>query len=388
MSSTATTYTWTTPRAILSPLRFIFLLSAAGIAAGFVFDSVRVWANLLIAGHFVVGIGLAAMLFTAMHHLTGASWSTALRRVPEVLSEVVPLGAVMILATLIGGARQLYPWLRVPHEGHGFKSLWLDSNFFIARAVVYLVVWIVFTRVMRGSRRASELRNVAENGRMARWSAIWAVLFSITVWLSSVDWIMSLEPHWFSTMFGVYHFSGLFVAGLASIILVVLTLRRGPLREFVTADHLHDLGKMLFAFSTFWMYIWFSQYMLIWYSNISEEGIYFTERMKGGWMPLFVANVVVNWVVPFVVLMSRAAKRNPTILGRVAVVVLFGHWLDLYMNVMPAVQPKAPFFTPWEFAVGGLTVAAVLLLVLRSLEKTELVPVGDPLLEESLHYHA
>jgi len=165
------------------------------------------------------------------------------------------------------------------------------------------------------------------------------MVFSVTFTLASVDWIMSLEPMWSSTIFGVYNFAGLFESGLAAIILAALWLeRQGPLRGVLTEEHLHDLGKLLFAFSTFWAYIWFSQYMLIWYTNIPEETTYFLRRLHGVWLALFLANVVLNWVVPFAVLLRRDAKRMRRVLGLVAAVVLVGRLLDLYLMIFPSVK--------------------------------------------------
>src|SRR5262249_39747770 len=154
----------------------------------------------------------------------------------------------------------------------------------------------------------------------------------------------SLEPDWSSTMFGVYQFAGLFLSGLAALTLLLLWLGRSePMRRVVTSDHLHDLGKLLFAFSTFWMYVWFSQYMLIWYVNNPEEAVYFLRREQGAWQPLLIANVVLNWAVPFLVLLPRSAKRSPTVLARVCVVLLVGRWLDLYLMIGPPFgQPTLP----------------------------------------------
>src|SRR5262249_54514930 len=155
-------------------------------------------------------------------------------------------------------------------------------------------------------------------------------------WLASFDWVMSLEPHWASTIFGIYNFAGMFSSGIALMVLLVLSLcQTGPLRDFVNEEHLHDLGKLLFAFSTFWMYIWFSQYMLIWYADIGEESVYYVHRLHNAWAPLFLLNIILNWVAPFAALLSRGAKRSPRALGRVAAVVLAGRTLDVYLMIGP-----------------------------------------------------
>jgi hypothetical protein len=213
-------------------------------------------------------------------------------------------------------------------------------------------------------------------------------VFALTFWLASFDWIMSLEPHWYSTIFGVYHFAGLFTSALALIILIALWMRsRGQLADFITDSHVHDLGKLLFAFCTFWMYIWFSQYMLMWYANIPEESAYYVRRREDAWLTLFYLNVALNWVVPFLALLSRPAKRG-RVLACVAVTVLLGRWVDLYLMVWPAVVPGGPQLGLCEI---GPTLAAAGLFVLvfsRAFEAVSPVPLREPALAASLHYQS
>ncbi|MFW6175812.1 MAG: hypothetical protein ACOC7L_03215, partial [Acidobacteriota bacterium] len=205
---------------------------------------------------------------------------------------------------------------------------------------------------------------------------------------ATVDWAMSLEPHWYSTIYGVYHFAGLFVAGLSALILLVVRLQRGgPLAGRATAEHLHDLGKLLFAMTTFWAYIWFSQYMLIWYGNLAEEVTHFTVRSEGPWAPLFWVNPIVGWVVPFLVLLPRGPKRDATVLSRVAGLLLAGHALDLYLAVYPTVHAGGPVFGGWEAGIALGTFGLVALVLHRALAGAPAVPVGDPHLAESLHHH-
>ena len=181
---------------------------------------------------------------------------------------------------------------------------------------------------------------------------------------------------------------GVIWGGLAAICLLVVWLRNTTaLRDFVNEEHLHDLGKLLFAFSTFWMYIWFSQYMLIWYANITEETSYFIRRQHGFWEPIFLLNIFLNWVIPFLVLMPASAKRNPSTLAKVAIIVLLGRWVDLYLMIFPPLIGQTPVFGFWEIGsilgVFGLSVA----VFQRTLRQAPLVPLNDPRLEESLHYH-
>jgi hypothetical protein len=198
---------------------------------------------------------------------------------------------------------------------------------------------------------------------------------------------MSLDPHWASTIFAVYVFAGVLVSGLAALTLIVLLLRaRGPLHDFVGAAHLHDLGKLLFAFSTFWAYIWFSQYLLIWYSNLPDEVTHYVRRTGNQWAPLFFLNLGLNWVVPFVVLLSRAAKRSPRVLGAVCLVILLGPWLDLYLLIMPEIL-DAPAFGPLEVVIPVGYAALFFYLTSRALGQASLIPLHDPYLEVSLSHH-
>jgi hypothetical protein len=222
------------------------------------------WAGVLLVSYYFVGLGLAGLCFLAIHYTTGAKWSVAVRPAAEALASTLPI-ALALLGVVLVARPQLYEWTRAGFGGAAsdlaFKRFWLSRAFFLERAAGYAVIWTVFALALRRPSRWS-----------LRLSAAFLIVFAVTFTLASVDWIMSLEPMWYSTMFGVYNFAGMFLSGLAAIVLLGLWMERtGPLRGVLTDDHLHDLGKLLFAFSIFWMYIWFSQYMLIWYTNIPEE---------------------------------------------------------------------------------------------------------------------
>ena len=205
--------------------------------------------------------------------------------------------------------------------------------------------------------------------------------------LASIDWIQSLEPLWFSTMWGVYQFSGLFVAGLAAIVIIAGWLDSAGHR-LLNKNHLHDMAKLLFAMSTFWMYIWFSQAMLIWYANISEEATHYADRLRLGWGPVMIAVVLLNWIIPFFVLMPLRAKRNYTIVRRVGIVVLIGHAVDLLVQIQPPVTGSAPSLA-WGEAGALLLIAATFFMVVRRrFNRGTMVPSGDPYLKESYHYHS
>jgi hypothetical protein len=368
------------------------VIGALAMVGAALFAAQRFWANLLLASFLLLGFGLAGTFFIALQYMTGASWGVAFRRVPEALSSALPAGAIGLL-TIFFLHPALYPWAHAPASGGeqlaGFKAMWLSLAFFRARAVAYLALWILLSRaIVRNSREQDRDGSVAHTRTNIRYSAMFLVGFGLTFWLASMDWIMSLEPDWSTTMFGVYNFAGLFSGGLAAIILLVIWLSRTTaLRDFVNAEHLHDLGKLLFAFSTFWMYIWFCQYMLIWYADITEETSYFILRRNGFWEPIFLLNIFLNWIIPFIVLMPVSSKRNPSTLAKVAIIVLLGRWVDLYLMIFPPLVGQTPVFGFWEVGtiLGGI--GLFVMIFQRALGQAALVPLNDPRLEDSLQYH-
>jgi len=280
--------------------------------------------------------------------------------------------------------------LHVEGDAPGFKLMWLSLPFFRIRAVVYLLGWLWFAWAMlRTSRQQDsdgDLNHTRQNTRLA---ALFLVFFGVTFWLASFDWIMSLEPEWYSTIFGFYNFAGAFLSGLATLALLLVWLQRhSPLKSVIREQHLHDVGKLLFAFSTFWAYLWFSQYMLIWYANLPEETVYYIRRLHGFWQPLFVLNLVLNWVVPFFALLPRMNKQRVGILVRVSIVLLAGRWLDLYLMIMPPFSGGKPHIGIWEVGLMAGLVGVFGLAFLAALRRAPLVPARDPYLAESLHYHA
>jgi hypothetical protein len=367
----------------------LVFVGAIAFAVGLYLNAAQAWANVLLVSYFLLGLGLGGIVLVALQYVTGAGWGVALRRVPESLATLVPAAAIG-LALVFVAYPSLYPW-RVhteptTHHVHSpFKEFWLDHTSFLIRGGIYVAVWIILAAALvRNSRRQDHDGDPAYTQRNVRLSAIFLVVFGVTCWLASYDWIMSLEPEWYSTIFGLYNFAGLFLSALAAATLLVLWLRRsGPFRGAVTEKHLLDLGKLLFAFSTFWAYIWFCQYMLIWYVNAPEETTYYVSRFQGAWQPLFYVNVFLNWVVPFCMLLPRAMKRNPKVLANVSAVVLLGRWLDLYLMIMPPVMGRAPVLDVAGLGslLGGAGVFG--LAVFWGLARAPLVPLQDPYLVES-----
>ncbi len=354
-------------------------LALVALTTGFLVAPDGAWTAILIAGLFLLGPTLGSLVFLALLHVTGAGWATAIRRVPEALAALLPL-PLAALGVVLLVRPDLYPWWHDAASLEGFHGRWLDPTAFRLRAVVYAGTWLTFSFLLR--------RRTPGAQRPVTASALFLVVFAFTFWLASVDWLMSLEPHWYSTIFGVYHFASLFTAALAATILAVIWLRwRGVFGGVLNAEHLHDLGKLLFAFTTFWAYTWFSQYMLIWYADLPEETHYFITRSQGPWKPIFWAVFIFHWALPFLLLLTRKAKRSPTVLVAAACAVLLGRFLDLALTVLPAVFATAPGIVGWVaitfclglFGAGGWLFA-------HALGRAPLVPCDDAFLNESLSY--
>ena len=369
------------------------IAGALVLACGCVIAPLRTWSSLLVATFYLLTIALGGALFVALTYVAGGGWHVAFRRIPEAMAKVLPVAGVAMLVVL-GMRMSHYGW---HHDWHGdagtfwFKELWLTPSFWAVRAVGYVLVWSLLAGwLVARSRKQDATGDAAITGGNVRISALFLAVYAVTFSLASADWMMALEPMWFSTMWGVYNFSGMIQAALAVVIILGIVLRSngGPLHGVFSDEHLHDLGKLLLGFSCFWMYIWFSQYMLIWYSNIPEETSYFIARTHGPWGAIVVGSIVLNWVIPFFVLLPKPAKRNADIMLKVAIVVLIGRWVDLYVMVFPSTLGENPVFGIWEFASISCLLGTAGLLFFRSFATAAPVPRQDPFLSESLHYHA
>ena len=364
----------------------VVLAATAVVIVAPVQDPVRAWSHLLLDTFYLLSVSLAALLFLAIQFLSAARWSACLRRIPEALMATLPVAAVSMVSLTV--ARGL-----IAPSRHGdaivspAKAFYLSMPFMTARAVAVLGVWVWLAwLVRRASLQQDADDSPIHHRQMKRYSAIAAVVFAITFSIASVDWLMSLDARWVSTLFAVYLFSGLLVHGIAAVTLVAATLRARGLARFITTEHLHDLGRLLFGFTTFWAYLWVSQYLLIWYGNIPEEVTHYATRTSGAWQRLFWINLIVNWVVPFVVLLPRATKRDARVLIATALTVLAGRWLDLYLVILPETTAQ-PHFGLVELSTAIGAAAVLVVLTSRALRAAPLVPVNDPFLAASLEHH-
>lgn len=350
---------------------------------------------------YTVGIAVACLGIQMIFQQFNAGWAAAVRRQAENVSSCIFVCAllfapIVILEVFVFHGK-LFKWMDPALLDHASpkydilaekKSGFLNAPFWVARAVLYFAIWIFLARTLGGlSRRQDETGDKWLTARARRISSVGLLLFALTSAFAAFDWLMSLDYHWFSTMFGVYFFAGAIRAAVALLIVILGVLMiRGKLGAAYTEEHLHDTGKLLFAFTVFWAYITFCQYFLVWYSNIPEETAFYNLRNSAKWQPFPAVLVVFNFVVPFLLLLIRNVKRNPRLLVPVALWCLVAYAMDLYYIVRPIVATK-----PWDniiVDVFGLIGPVCLFLgvVVRKVASTPLIPIKDPRLHEVLHH--
>jgi len=361
----------------------------------------RIWANLLVNSYFFVGIGLMGTLWMAIQYASEAGWSAGFKRVPEAVSQFLLVGGPILLITLIAGSHSLgwhhiYHWMDPeimnPESSHydsiiAGKAAYLNEPFFYLRALLYICIWVLFTIYFRKQSLKEDLEGgVSIHKKNYGFAAAFLVFYGVTSSTASWDWMMSIDTHWFSTLFGWYNFATFFVTGITFFALIVISLKRNGYLPDVNEEHLQDLGKFMFGASVFWGYLWFSQFMLIWYANIPEEVTYFQDRWKN-YQVVWGALPILNLALPMLLLMDKAAKRNFNIMTITGVIIVVGHWLDVFQMVMPG-SVKA------DWGIGILEIGMFLgflglflFVVHSSLAKAPLVAKNHPYLDEAKHHH-
>jgi len=379
--------------------KIVFLVCMAigviSISASFITHSHQAWPNLLMNNFYFMAIALGGTFFLAVQYVAEVGWSVVIKRVLESMGQWLLFAMVLMIIIFLAGKHHLYHWthseLYDPNSPEYDtilvgKSGFLNEPFFIIRMILYLVIWVGFTKLLRKGSLAMEISNGVEHYRKnVRYSATFLVLFAITSSTSAWDFIMSIDAHWFSTLFGWYTFAGIFISALSVLALLVVYLKSNGYLPEVKDSHLHDIGKFMFAFSIFWTYLWFAQFMLIWYANLPEEVTYYMTRFDH-YRGMFVGTFFINFICPFLVLMASDAKKRTGILAVVASILFIGHWMDLFVMIMPGTVGEHWHIGWMEIGTTIGFAGAFLYSTFHYLSKAALVPANHPMLQESLHH--
>jgi hypothetical protein len=354
----------------------------------------RLYAVLWHNSIFFTGISLIGVFFIAIQYVAWAGWSVTIKRIPEAFGSFLPFTFVVMLITFLLGGHDIFHWTHADVVEHDEilkgKSGFLNTPSFLIRMVLFFGLWYFIWRIIRGySLKEDQEGGLTFHNKSINISAVFLIIFGVSTSMVAWDWTMSINPHWYSTLFGWYHFASWWVSGLSTVTLTVLLLKEKGHLPFVNQNHLHDLGKFMFAFSVFWTYLWTAQFLLIYYANIPEEIIYFKERMHlfdGHYRLLFFFNLIINFLFPFLFLMTRDAKRHNILLKIAAIGLLMGHWLDFYLMIMPGVTKGTSGFGFLEFGTLITYASAFIYVISTQISKAGLLAKNHPMLQESLHH--
>jgi len=382
------------------------VVGIAAIAYGLMGDHVsheRTFANLLLMGYYFACVCMSATFFLAIQFVAQAGWSASILRVPQAMAKNLPLAALLLIVITGLGlyTHNLYHHWHAEGltvEGHenydaiiAGKSAFLNVPFFMIRQFVFMGSYAIFAHfVTKWSYNEDLSGGLTSYNKSFKYSCIFLVIYGFTTPIFAFDNIMSLEAHWFSTMFGWYNFASMWVSTLAIIAIIIILLRKAGYMSWVNNSHLHNLGQFIFGFSIFWTYVWFAQFLLIYYANMSEETVYFYKRFNS-YEFWFYLNIVLNFLSPLLLLMDRDNKRSENILLTVAIIVVCGHWVDYYQMIMPGVfeygTKDGSGFGFLEIGIAAGFVGLFVFTVLSALSKKPMVAKNHPFLQESLNHH-
>jgi hypothetical protein len=362
---------------------------------GILSDSLRTWANYLIVNYYFLSLSLGAAFFLAIQSISQSGWSAAFKRVPEAMTAYIPFAAVFFLLIYFG-VHQLYGWSQGetvasdPLLQH--KSVYLNIPFFFLRLVTFFILWIIITGIMRRISLKEDMLNPDDQtaimtlfSKSELFSKIFLFIFAITFSLSAFDWIMSLEAHWYSTIFALKNLVATFLHGTSIVALIIFILHKRGYFSFLNEYHLHDFARYIFMLSIVWGYFWFAQFMIIWYGNIPEETAYYYIRWNEGWKVMFFLEIGLNWGIPFLLLLPVKTSRNLAVISIVILFLIIGQYLDLYMQIIPATTRQLKF--GWIEAGLFLGYTGLFsLVVATALRNAKLVPSNHPYLEESRNH--
>jgi len=364
-----------------------------GLAAfiyGIISDQQRTWANYLLNNFYFLSLAVGAAFFLSLQSVTQSGWSAGFRRIPEAMMAYIPFAGILLLF-LIVGMHNIYQWsnsdLVSTSKALQHKSAYLNIPFFFTRLVIFFVVWIFLSyKIRKASLREDEIGGL-ENFKKAEWySKIFIFVLAITFSLTGVDLIMSIDANWSSTIFALKNFVAAFLHGSAVIFIIIVILNRKGYFSFLNVSHIHDFARYIFMISILYGYFWFAQFMLIWFGNIPEETVYYAIRWNHEWQPAWIADIVLNWAIPFFVLLPVNTSRNKWIVFSVALILIAGQWIDLFIEIFPGSVGHSHF---GFIEIGTyLGFAGLFILVVGfSLTKASIVPQKHPYIEESYHHH-
>ena len=370
---------------------FLMFIGLLGIILSYYENPLRSAYNNIILFLFLASIGVGSLFLIGIEYLSGAVWSVPFRRIPEFLSNILIFLPIIVLPLLFN-MNNIFHWLHPEilkaDELLKSKAPYLNVQFFIVRVIIFLLIWIIFYLILfKNSTKQDDTKDPTLTKKNIKFSAAFMPFFAITITFTAIDWLMSLEPHWYSTIFGVYYFAGTVLAALSSsTIAIVLLNENGYLIQGLKEDHYYSLGALLFAFVNFWAYIAFSQYLLIWYANLPEETIWFLNRWEGNWKFISIGLIFVHFVVPYFGLLSQPSKMNPKRLLFMSSWILFAHYYDLYWLSIPNFSKDSFIFSWNEISFVLFAVGILIIVIYKQSNKYNLIPVGDPKLKRGIDF--
>jgi len=376
---------------ILKYVAAIFvLIGILTVSFGLYFESEVTWANLLLNNYYFISLVIGATFFYSIQYITQSGWSAQFQRIPMAFGSYLPYAAILILF-LIFGINHLYHWSLPDAGAHDVviehKAPYLNIPFFFTRIIIFFALWILMTRLLKNvSIKEDKESGMKYFNKSEIYSKIYIFILAVTFSLFTFDLIMSIDVHWFSTIFAVMNFVSGFYHAVAIITLIIIVLNRYGYFKSLNKSHLQSFSKYLFILSLIWAYLWFIQFLVIWFVNIHEETIYYIVRTKGNWRIFFFTNIILNWAIPFIVLLSGKAKQSKPVLLLICFILIIGQWVDLYLQIMPGTvgEPGIGLVEIGTFVgFSGLFI----LIVSRALSLSPIIPKNHPYLNESINHH-
>lgn len=368
----------------------LIVIGIVAVAAGFFTDSARTWNNILLNNYYFITISMGALLFYSIQYITNSGWSALIQRIPMALGAFLPIGAVLMLLMYFG-LPQVYEWaqpgITETDKLIAHKQPFLNVPFFMVRIIIYFTLFLSVAWVLvRYAKLGDKNGDIKYHNQSRYYAQVFIFIAAIFFSFASKDWIMTIDSHWYSTLFGFRNMVLSMYYGSAAIILMILFLRSQGYFGKVNEAHFNDLARYLFRFSIVFGYLWFMQFLILWYANIPELTVYYYPRFIGEWQPLFYAELVINFAIPFIVMMSDEVGKKPKVLLAISLLLLVGLWVSIYVQIMPGAYGPMKFgFIELGMWLGyaGLFLGVTFM----ALSKNALVPKNHPYMEESLHHH-